>query len=71
MTQENQEGLELNGTHQLLIYAAADDMLDKNVKTIKNHKSFFLETSREVGVELKMEKTLAYGYVLTPEYTIK
>jgi hypothetical protein len=33
--QENQVGLELNGTHQLLVYAGAMNLLGNNVDAIK------------------------------------
>jgi hypothetical protein len=52
--QENEEGLEFNGMHQLLAYAAADDILSKNMKTIKRA---LLETIRDVGSELDTAKT--------------
>jgi hypothetical protein len=33
--QENQEGLKMNGTHELLAYASSADVLDKKINTIK------------------------------------
>jgi hypothetical protein len=35
--QENQEGLKLNGTHQLLVYADDDDILDKKINAIQKN----------------------------------
>jgi hypothetical protein len=62
--QENQVGLKLNGTYQLLVYADDVNLLRDNIDTMM--KSITLnEASKEVGLEVNEEKT---KYMLLPRH---
>jgi hypothetical protein len=55
--QENQVGLKLNGTHQLLAYADDVNLLGDNIDTIEKNTETLIYASKEVGLEIDVEKT--------------
>jgi hypothetical protein len=55
--QENLVGLKLNGTHQLLVYADDVSLLGDNIDIIKKHIQTLIDTSKEAGLEMFIEKT--------------
>jgi hypothetical protein len=55
--QENQVGLKLNGTHQLLAYACDVNLLGDNIDTIKKITETLIDASKEVGLEVNAKKT--------------
>ena len=54
--QVNQDGLKLNGTHQLLFYAA-DSILGGSIHTIKGNPEALVVASKEIGLEVNADKT--------------
>jgi hypothetical protein len=54
--QENQVGLELNGTHQLLVYADDMNLLGGKIVTTKNTETLN-GASKDVSLEVNTEKT--------------
>jgi hypothetical protein len=57
MVQDNQVGLKLNGTHQLLAYADDVNLLGDNIYTINKNTETLIDASKEVGIEVNVEKT--------------
>jgi hypothetical protein len=57
-------GLKLNGAHQPLAYADVN-LLGDNIDTIKKNTETLIDTSKEVGLEINVEKT---KYRLLPRH---
>jgi hypothetical protein len=55
--QENQIGLKLNGTHQLLAYADYVNLMEDSINAINRNTETLIEVSKEVGLEVNIENT--------------
>jgi len=55
--QVNRDGLKLNGTHQLLVYADDVNILGGSVHTVKENAEALLVASRVIGLEINADKT--------------
>ena len=55
--QVNQDGLKLNGTHQLLAYADDVNILGGNVHTVKENAEALVIATKEIGLEVNADKT--------------
>jgi sorting nexin-29 len=73
--QENQEGLKLKETRQLLTYAEDVDVVGEHMNTIKKTQKLLLDASQDVGLEVNPEKTkyllMSCSQRIGQKYTIK
>jgi len=53
----NQDGLKLNGTHQLLVYADNVNVLGGNIHIIMINTESLVVASKEIGLEVNAGKT--------------
>jgi hypothetical protein len=54
--QENQVGLKLNGTHQLLVYADNVNLLGDNIDTMEKNTETLIDACKEIGLDVIAEK---------------
>ena len=55
--QVKQDGLKLNGTHQLLAYADDVNILGGSIHTVKENAEAVVVATKEIGLEVNADKT--------------
>jgi hypothetical protein len=55
--QVNQDGLKINGTHQLVVYVDDISILGGSVHTVKENAVAMVVASKETGLEVNVDKT--------------
>ena len=57
--------MELNGKHQLLVYADDVNMLGENLQKVRENAEIFIKASKDIGLEVNSEKT---KYMITSRH---
>jgi hypothetical protein len=52
----NLDELELNGTHQRLVFTLDDNSLDENINTMRTNKGTIINVSKENGLKRRAKK---------------
>jgi hypothetical protein len=70
--QVNQDGLKLNGRHQLLAYVNDVNILGGSVHTVKENAEVLVVATKEIGLEVNTDKTtwLCFGIRMHGEFTV-
>jgi hypothetical protein len=55
--QVNQDGLKLNGTHQLLAYADDVNILGGSIRAVKENAEALVVAAKEIRLEVNADKT--------------
>ena len=55
--QVNQEGLKLNGTHQILAYVDDVNILGGSIHTVKENAEALVVANKEIGLDVNADKT--------------
>jgi hypothetical protein len=55
--QVNQDGLKLNGTHQILAYADDVNILGRSVHTVKENAEALVAAIKKIGLDVNADKT--------------
>ena len=55
--QVNQDGLKLNGSHQVKVYADNVNIMGGSVCTIKKNAEALVDASKEIGLEVNADRT--------------
>jgi len=63
--QVNQDGLKLNGTHQLLVYVDDVNILGGSIHTVKENAEALVAATREMGLEVSADKS---KYMVMSQY---
>ena len=69
--QITQDGLKLNGTHQLLAYSDDVNILGGGTHTVKENAVALVAATREIGLEVSADKTKYYSHVSRSECRTK
>ena len=68
--QVNQDGLKLNGTHQLLAYADDVNILGGSIHTLKENAEALVAATREIGLEVCGSTWSCLEIRLQDEFTV-
>jgi hypothetical protein len=69
--QVNQDGLKLNGTHQLVVCNNDGNILSGSVRTVKKNTEALIVDSKETGLEVNVDKTELSNRVSSSECRTK